>query len=191
MSKKGNYKDLVEDRDGNVRALLAVFGFDPIEEHTTDALKQLEELINVHYPQGHEPLPTTLIPFGVYLTKTLLMHLPEAKVDADVESVWDISVSYIPEWSKEEGGTHQIFPFKRVHRFWKNREDAMSALFEMSKLISTTDPRKLEFMADDEGWIRLPSGVMFRMQVGSVSKDGKTKESSVHLDANKIIPGLK
>lgn len=193
MSKKnGNYKDLMDDKNGIVRDLLTVFGFDPIEEHSFEAICQLEELIESHYPPGHTPLPTTLIPFGWYLTHTLQKNLPDAKINCDVKSIWDIHITYTPSWGdkNDDVGTMQVWPFKRVNKFWKNRDERMSAMLEMTMLMAKNNPESFQDMADGDGWVTLPSGTMFRIMMAESDKDGNIGEGTVKLNASKLIKGL-
>ena len=192
QSAKGSYADIMSDRRGSIRQLLSIFGFDPITEHSYEAIRQLEKLIDAHYPVGHSPMPTTMIPFGWYLTHTLHKNLPNAKINTDVESVWDISISYKPTWKNkdEKGGTMEVWPFRRVSKFWKNREDSMSAMLEMTMLLATKDPSTFEDMADDEGWVTLPSGTMFRAMAAETDEDGKILGGKIKLNASKLIKGL-
>lgn len=167
-----DFTELVEDKKGGFDFMLKVFGFKPKEHYTYEALWELEELINDMYPEGHEPLPTTLLPFGHYLLRTLKANLFEYEVFPKQETVWDIYM----EFEQKGGMKMMVYPFERANKFWRNREDRMSSLLEMISFLTENDASspKVQAMADEDGWIKLPKGSVFRLL--RTGEDGKPIE---------------
>lgn len=167
--EKHDFTDVIEDKVGGMPLMLGMFGFKPKVDYTFDALRELEEKINDTYPQGHEPMATTLIPFGWYLLKSLEKNLPGTKIKVVVPEIWDIEL----EFEKKDGLRMVIFPFRRVDKFWRNREDSMASMLELTMFLMENDPfsRECQFKADEEGWITLPHGSVFRLHEGKLDKD--------------------
>jgi len=139
-------------------------------KYTEEELEMIEEKINEIFPEGHEPLTTTMIPFGFYLGQLLRKKIPGAewKVTDEVNkknSIWDVFI----EFKNSDGYTMQAKPFMRVDKFWRRREDKMSAFVKMIEMTSEIkmDPEYWNKRADDEGWIETANEMSFRVFQGS------------------------
>lgn len=151
-------------------------------KYTEKELELIEQKINDVFPQGHEPLPTTLIPFGFYLGELMIRKIPGAKWKITDEvnasnNVFDIFVEF-----EANGGTMQMFPFKRAHRFWMKREDRMSAMVLMIEITSeiTMDKEYWSLRTDKDGWITMASGCMLRLFQAENKNDMSTAKGVFH-----------
>jgi hypothetical protein len=142
-------------------------------EYSLDQLIEIEKTIDERYPVGHNPFPTTLIPFGLYLGELIVRTIPGAELVKSAPSMWDITVKF--KMASQEGW-FQAKPFRRVSKFWKNREDRMSSFFRMCEFMSEIEftEEYIKSRADEDGWIYMESGDKFRMM--KKGKDGLSEE---------------
>lgn len=130
---------------------------------TFENLRKMEEVINSMYPQGHDPMPTTVIPFGVHVGEVLIKHIPGAKwnFDEPIEYVYDLSITC----PGPNGAVAKVKPLQRVAKFWRDRTDTIFGFAEMIRDMAngTLNPTK-------EGkWVKRPNGTQIR--VHSMTKD--------------------
>jgi hypothetical protein len=130
-------------------------------DYTFESLMKCEEAINNLYPEGHKPLPTTLIPFGFLLGETIVRKLG-GEWDYDADSIWNVKVKVI----NKSDGEMVLKPFLRIEKFWKDRSDAMSAMYRMVEYSSGADlsPENIGRFEDDDGWVHFPDGFKFRLR---------------------------
>ena len=142
-------------------------------QYSDKELRLIEEKINDMFEVGHEPMATTLIPFGYYLGELLIRKFPGSKwvVTDEVNKSNDIFEVYVEIAAGT--GKAQVRPFIRVSKYWKNREDRMSSLVRMIELTSEIqmDPEYWSKRADEDGWIQLASGDAMRMFQTKKNKD--------------------
>ena len=161
-----------EDQNGFMEMLMnALLNIKNVKKLKYDEkeLELIEDKINEMFPVGHKPLATTLIPFGFYLGEYLIRKIPGAiwKFPDDgkiEESIWDICI----EFKTSEGLLMNAKPFMRAKKYWLNREDKMSTLARVMCFNSeiSMDPEYWSKRADDNGWITMAWGDMFRMFQG-------------------------
>jgi len=144
-------------------------------KYTESELALIEEKIDEMFPVGHKPMATTLVPFGYYLGKMFITKFPGSEWYVsdkanETNDIWDVSVKLKVDDSKH---TMEVKPFRRVQKFWKNREDKMTSMLRM--VIFTTeismDAEYWTKRADEDGWILMGSGDMLRMFVGEKGGD--------------------
>lgn len=131
-------------------------------EYSLNMLLEIEERIEATYPQGHKPMPLTLIPFGFYLGELIARTIPDAKWEPNATTIWDVAVSFKMANQK---GTFMAKPFRRASKYWDDREDKMSALYRTCEFMSEIEFTKeyIAQRADKDGWIYMESGDKFRM----------------------------
>jgi len=139
--------------------------FEDKEQHklkySEDELEAIERKIIEKFPEGHQPKPTTLIPFGFYLGQLIIKKIPGAKwCPTDDDDIFEVSV----EFTDNEGNTMKVKPFIRAMKFWKKREDRMSSFLRMICFNSEIklDEEYWSMRADEDGWITMAWGDMFR-----------------------------
>lgn len=170
---KSSTVNVKEDRDRSSKELLEIFDEMKMEQenknlslkYTEKELKLIESKIDEVFPLGHEPMYATLIPFGFYLGQLMIKKVPGAKWYVPPElnedgDIFDICVEHV-----REDQTLRVQPFKRVKKFWSNRNDKMSVLVRMFEF-QTEIKLNNEYWstrADEDGWITMPDGYMFRM----------------------------
>lgn len=150
-------------------------------KYTEAELINIEELLNKNFPKGHEPLATTLIPFGFYLGEFFIRKFDNAKwvIDdednKDMNNIFNASV----EFDGLNKARMQVRPFLRVDKFWKNREDKMTALYRVMSFTSEVNmnPEYWSKRADKDGWIQMASGDMLRMYIGEKKKGAKISDN--------------
>ena len=159
-----NKKEFIDAVGKQVNILLKAFDFNPEKPHSLDALREMEESINEIYPEGHQPLATTLIPFGFYLGETMAKnfdgHWDLEDKEGEEFNPFDMSVII-----KSNGDSKvKIFPFNRVGKYWQNREDALSTVYLMQEVLRVYSPDQLQNMpADKDGWVEFGNGLTFRI----------------------------
>jgi hypothetical protein len=182
MSKeKEHLESLLETlRSDDIKTIILVMlNFDYKElKYNEEELTAIEDKINEMYPQGHKPLPTTLIPFGFYLGELLRKKIPgsEWKIPDEKDvSVWDMCI----EFKNTDGGKMQAHPFRRIEKFWKNRDERMVSFIRMICFNSEVmmDKEYWSKRVDEDGWITMAWGDMYRMFLGSKEEfdNGKVK----------------
>lgn len=134
-------------------------------KYTEKELQHIESKIDEIFPEGHEPYYSTLIPFGFYLGQLLIKKVkgarwyvpPELNENGDI---FDICVEHV-----RGDQTLRVQPFSRVKKFWMNRNDKMSVLVRMFEFQTeiTLNHEYWSTRADEDGWITMPDGYMFRM----------------------------
>lgn len=154
-------------------------------KYTEAELINIEELLNKTFPKGHEPLSTTIIPFGFYLGEFFIRKFENAKwvvADEDNSNINNVFKSVV-EFDGLNGGRMQVKPFLRVEKFWKNREDKMTCLFRVMSFTSeiNMDPEYWSKRADNDGLIQMATGDMLRMYIGEKKKGkiGKIQKSDI------------
>jgi hypothetical protein len=160
-------KLIVTTRDELIPYLFGAGGMR--SDFSPESLDELEGSINEMFPLGHKPLPTTYIPFGVYLGETIVQNIPNSKWDySEVKDhVEDIAVVV-----GDDKNQMRLYPFRRVMNFWKDREDGLAVLFRTVQLMTAggIDPTAIK---QDE-WIKFPNGDMIRVTTGKDDDaDGK------------------
>jgi hypothetical protein len=141
-----------------------IFGYLNVPlDFSEQSLVLIEEKINEMYPLGHQPLLTTLIPFGYYLGETIIRNIPNAHWDAsNAEDIFDVSVVIENPLAKDNQPQKSVVkPFLRVRKFWFDRTDGLAVLYRMVNLmnlnfIDTSNLKKGE-------WVELPNGDRFRL----------------------------
>lgn len=194
MKKSDDLRGLIEHLKDDIDLLLGAFlldnpkGMDPklfladCEKNLKKKLKfneeeleDLEEKIDERFPQGHEPMLTTIIPFGYYLGEVLRKKIPGAKwkISDEVNEKNDI-MKVVLEFTDGNGHTMQAMPFKRVIKYWRNREDRMSSFVKMIEMTTEVqlDPDYWGKRADEDGWILMANDTMFRMFIGDKNSKG-------------------
>lgn len=160
--KKDNFKGLIEEGLDQIMLFFDIIGFIPKEHFTYEAIKELQDITNEVYPQGHKSLPTTKVPYGLYLGKMILDHIEGAQWVTDVDSIWDIYITFI----QKNGDEMRVFPFIRVNKFWDNREDSLAAVFKMCQFVTTydvSDKKVMDEFTDKDGWVHFAGGECFRI----------------------------
>ncbi len=155
------YENLIESlRSPHTLELLSILASHEID-YSFKSLMVCEETINAMYPEGHKPLPTTLIPFGFLLGETIVRNLG-GEWNYDAEDIWDISINI----KSNNDNEMSIKPFLRVSKFWNDRTDAMTAMYRMIEYSTDADlsPENLGRFEDEEGWVHFPDGFKFRVR---------------------------
>lgn len=140
-------------------------------------LLMIEDKIEEMFPEGHKPLPTTLIPFGFYLGKYIIKKIPGAEwtfpESNNDDDIWDVGIKF----KASMAGEMVIKPFLRAKKFWMRREDKMSTLAHVACFNSEIEMDKDYWTkrTDDDGWITMASGDMFRLYVGKKSDNDFSK----------------
>lgn len=134
-----------------------------------EGIIESENMIDKIYPFGHQPLPTTLLPFGAQLGNAIVQSVPTAKWEFDgAENFFDLQISILPSYSKEGNVSKiQMNPFARVKKYWvDDRADKLSTFFRMAdyfyKYDLTNPDIKNQFKRLDDGWVLFPNGDMYR-----------------------------
>jgi hypothetical protein len=147
----------------NNEEVLKMFGLTDID-YSIESLEMVEMLINAFFPEGHEPLPTTILPFGYYLGEVIRRNtaLSNWEIEEDCD-VWDIKLKLQMPGADNKA---EIKPFLRAYRFFLDRSDGLAAMARMIQMMSIFDTDSLEEAieeADEDGWIHLPNGDSFRI----------------------------
>lgn len=138
-------------------------------DFTPESLDDVENTINEMFPPGHKPLPTTFIPFAIYLGETIVQNIPNSKWDFSeaTDYVQDIAVVV-----GDDKNQMRLYPFRRVMNFWEDREDGLGVLFRTVALMTAggIDPTAIK----QGEWIKFPNGDMIRVTTGKDDDaDGK------------------
>jgi hypothetical protein len=185
MSKETKFRELIKSmqESGHMEMLLsAVLQLDIKDgklKYNEDELEEIEKKINVVFPEGHTPLATTLIPFGFYLGELIKKKIPGAEWKyTDTEDLWDLSVEY----KTSEGMSMQAKPFMRAQKFWKKREDRMLSFIRMICFNTevTMDKEYWSKRVDEEGWITMAWGDMYRLFIGDKGEDFTKAKGAFH-----------
>lgn len=137
-------------------------------DDTIENLQEMETVINAMYPEGHKPLMTTVLSFGLHLGDVVIKAIPGARWELDnIDDPIDIQI-HIPMPNK---GSSIVKPVKRVAKFWHDRTDTIYGWANMLKDMSEGNLN----LKDREGeWVTRPDGTQTRMI--SVSLDEITDE---------------
>ena len=105
-------------------------------------------------------MPTTYVPFGIYLGLTIIENVPGATWDfeEEVEYLTDLKITI----KQDEEKRFEVYPFRRIIKFWQDRTDGIQAFFQIIQMNAMAG----DIVADapDGEWIKLPNGTMFRVQ---------------------------
>ena len=155
---------MVNKTKGMLEMLFSVFNMR--YDLTMDALKHNENRIKDSYPFGHEPKPTTMIPFGIHLGETMIANIPGTKwVDEELESIFDIKLE-IP--TIKPVNKIITFPLRRVNKFWQeDRQFNFSSFLNTFSFIQNNDMTDPIYIseADSEGWYHIPGGDVFKITI--------------------------
>lgn len=158
------HTDLIENGLATITMFFDIIGFRPKEHYTYDAVKDLEKVVNEVYPQGHKPLTTTYIPFGLYLGKTLIDNIENAEWGGlDEDHIWDIYI----EIKQKNDESMRVFPFKKIISFWEDRSNNLTSVIKMCEFVTNYDISDKELMKqfeDKDGWIHFETGDCFRVR---------------------------
>jgi hypothetical protein len=92
-----------------------------------ESLPRIEKAINRIYPIGHEPIATTIISYGIYLGEVFVRNHPGASWGPYKEDIMEL------EFRIDYGERSFIgYPLKRVHKFWFDRSQALSAYYHIN-----------------------------------------------------------
>jgi hypothetical protein len=157
-----NFKQLIKSfQEDNIMIHLLEMLIGKKVDFTLQTLFDAEEAINKNYPEGHMPLPTTLLPFGFLLGETIVRSFNGEWVTDGVGEIWDIKVKIKDKDDKEI----LLKPFLRVHKFWEDRTDGLAAMYLIIEYSIDADLSKdnMERFEDEEGWVHFPNGFKFRL----------------------------
>ncbi len=139
---------------------------DTVLNFNEKTLIKIEEKINEMYPTGHVPLVTTLIPFGWFFGECIKAVFPKSKWACEDEDagLFDMSIK-LKSSKKDKINGFEAFPFQRIDKFWKNRENQMSTFIRTIEFSNEIQMKKeyWEKRADKEGWITFANGDMIRV----------------------------
>lgn len=132
---------------------------------TPEGVQKMEDVINEMYPEGHEPLTTTFIPFGFYLGQTIVETIPGAEwsVEDNAQYINDISIVLKDEEGKMSA---QVRPFTRIEKFWGDRTDGLSVFYYM--IASMEQIKEASENLPEGQWIDLGQG---RLRITKIDKD--------------------
>lgn len=156
------YTYLIEKGLESMVMVFSTIGFKPEEHFTYDAIKDLEEVVNKIFPQGHEPKLTTIVPFGIYLGKTMIEMVEGARWKGlDGDHLFDIYVDI----KQKNGVIMKIYPFRMVIHFWEDRGYSLASVIKMCEFVTIydmSDKKVLEEFEDENGWIHFGTGECFK-----------------------------
>lgn len=140
-----------------IQTMFPVIGYKT--ELTFENLKEMERIINLVYPEGHTPMPTTAIPFGIHVGNILVKQIPGAKWNVkDEEYVYDLSITC----PGPDGGEAFIKPIQRVANFWKDRTDT---IFGWAEMIRDLASGSLSLQLKGKGqWVYRDNGTKVRIR---------------------------
>ncbi len=139
---------------------------DTVLNFNEKTLIKIEEKINEMYPPGHQPLVTTLIPFGWFFGECIKAIFPKAKWSCkdDDSGLFDMCIK-LKQSKKDKTNGFECYPFQRIDKFWKNRENRMSTFIRTMEFSNEIQMNKeyWEKRSDSEGWITFANGDMIRI----------------------------
>jgi hypothetical protein len=148
-----------------------VFGMEFDFSH--HSLKGMELAINSAYPQGHNPMDTTIFMLGFYFGETLVKNVegaawvtPSEKED---ENPYDWGISVPIGGSPDHKFT--AFPMERMSNFWSDRTNTLYGFCSMLKDI-TSGLLSLDAEVDHIG-----DGYTFKARKASRSEEEVLKKS--------------
>jgi hypothetical protein len=125
--------------------LLSLFDSSFQWNYTPLSLKVMENALDELYPEGHDPMPTTYIPFGIYLGETIVKNIPGAHWAPVPESRNLAEIAVTIPVPKHIDALWTAYPIIRVQEFWHDRTDTIFGYFHMIK-----DMAKGKFDPSDE-----------------------------------------
>lgn len=96
-------------------------------DFSPESLCRIEKAINRVYPQGHSPVQTTIIAYGIYLGEVFVQNNPDASWGPYDEDIMELHFK-ITKGEKAFIG----YPLKRVQNFWFDREQGLYIYYQMN-----------------------------------------------------------
>ncbi len=74
----------------------------------------------------------------------------------------------ILQFKQKNGDETRLFPFRRISKWWKSREDNMASVLKMCQFVTKydiMDERVKKNFMDKDGWIHFANGECFRFHI--------------------------
>lgn len=96
-------------------------------DFTPASLRRIEKAINRVYPEGHEPMFSTIVSYGIYLGEVFVRNNPGAVWGPYKEDIMEL------EFRIDKGERSYIgYPLKRVQMHWFDRKLGLSSYYQMN-----------------------------------------------------------
>lgn len=137
-------------------ALVGLIGVEA--DYTPESLTKVEKEIDKMFPEGHQPMETTLILFGFYLGETIVRNISGAvwNTSKDPDYLADLAINF----KTPDGAEACVFPFRRIRNFWEDRTDGLVAYYRGMELMAYGGLNMDK--AETGEWTKFPSGLQFR-----------------------------